>query len=144
MPLVPCQEFIIFLVNGYTTRVQVTSYPDDPRLLASFVDRKLPVAIYAFGVCSFTGNWWQILLSWLFKHPLWNNSRHLHSGMSTRSRILQSDINGQIFHAIPHLNQFTTDAILNLNWFTQLDNTIACIGVFIGYGSCERPLHILV
>ena len=59
---------------------------------------------YAPGVCSITEMSWRILHSWLIEYPLWDNSRDLHGGIRARSGILFSDMNGQIFYTIPHLN----------------------------------------
>ena len=47
---------------------------------------------YAPGVCSGTGMSWRILHSWLIEYPLWDNSRHMHSGIPVRSGILLSDM----------------------------------------------------
>ena len=44
----------------------------------------------------------------------------------------KSDINGQIFSVIPHLNLFTIAAILNFKYFPQLENTIGSLVLFIG------------
>ena len=59
---------------------------------------------YASGVCSVTGMSWWILHSWLIEYSLRDNSRDLHSGIPTRSGILLSDMNGQTFYTITHLN----------------------------------------
>ena len=48
----------------------------------------------------------------------------------------------QLFYAIPHLNQFTTDEIVNLNWSPQQDKTIGHIVFFIGYGQLWEPLPV--
>ena len=59
---------------------------------------------YASGVCSVTGMLWRILHSWLIEYSLRDNSWDLHSGIPKRSGILLSDMNGQTFYAITHLN----------------------------------------
>ena len=50
---------------------------------------------HALRMCSFAGNSWWILHCWLFEDPLWEDSRDLHSWISTRSRILLSGMNCQ-------------------------------------------------
>ena len=47
---------------------------------------------YAPGVCSVTRMSWRILHSWLVEYSVRENSRDLHSGIPTRSRILLSDM----------------------------------------------------
>ena len=59
---------------------------------------------YASGVCSVTGMSWRILHNWLIECSLRDNSRDLYSGIPTRSGILLSDMNGQTFYSITHLN----------------------------------------
>ena len=48
---------------------------------------------HALGMCSSAGNSGWIIHCWLSEDPLWEDSRDLHSGIFTRSRILQSDMN---------------------------------------------------
>ena len=59
---------------------------------------------YAPGVCSGTGVSWRILHSWLIEYSLWDNSPDLHSGVPVRRGILLSDMSGQTFYTIDHLN----------------------------------------
>ena len=66
---------------------------------------------YAPGVCSVTGMLWRILHSWLIEYSLRDNSRDLHSGIPTRSGIIPSNMNGQTFYTIPHLNHSWSDAV---------------------------------
>ena len=80
------------------------SCPEDHRLFVTTVVKHWVLTIYAPGVCSITGMSWRILHSWLIEYPLWDNYRDLHSGIPTRSRILLSNMNGQIFYTIHHLN----------------------------------------
>ena len=66
---------------------------------------------YAPAVCSVTGISWRIILSWLIEYSIYDNSRYLHSGIPSRSGILLSDMNGQTFYTMPHLNHPRSDAV---------------------------------
>ena len=63
------------------------------------------------GVCSVTGKSWRILHSWLIEYSLRDCSLDLHNWIPARSGILLSDMNGQTFYTIPHLNHLRADAI---------------------------------
>ena len=111
-----------------------TFCPEDLRFLALIVDRYWPLTI-----CSWSVKVCRKLVVNTAQLTFWDNSWDMQSGISTRSWILLTDINRQIFHAIPHLNQFTTDSILSLIEFPQLDNTFGFTDLFIGY---EQPWEL--
>ena len=88
----------------------VISCPDDHQLLVNTV-----VKHWALTICSWIVQYYRNVVTnttqlthWI---PSWDNSRDLHSGIPTRSGILLSDMNGQIFYAINHMNHPGSDVI---------------------------------
>ena len=88
--------------QGQPTKSHILS--DDLRPLATIVVRYWALTISSWSM-------WQIIHSWLIECSFWDNSWDLHSGIPVSSRILLSDINGQAFCTVPHLNHPWTDAI---------------------------------
>ena len=95
---------------------------------------------YAPVVCSVTGKLWQILHRWLHDYFLWDNSWDLHSGIPAGCEILLSDMNGQTFYNIHHLNHSRTDVtFLKFNWSQTWTIELVWISLFRDWNWLQTP-----